>query len=121
MGSHPEVKSHKALRLCRCLVHSRSTSEHFVQMTLDVGSGHLFHNAAEKGSMALTGTAGTKIGATIFEVSRPQQHSERMPMHSTPIYPDKSTGLLLNGTNGISLPYVFASPFLPFTSSPSPT
>ena len=59
MGSPPEVKSHQPLKLCSCLVHIRSTSEHSVQITLDVV--HIFHSAAKKVSMSLTGTAEIKI------------------------------------------------------------
>lgn len=64
MGSHPEMNGYKPLKLCRCLVHIRSTSEHSVQIILNFVPGQLFHSAAEKGSMPLTGTAETKICAT---------------------------------------------------------
>ena len=60
LGSHPEVKSH----------------EHPVQMTLDVVPSQVFQSAAEKGSIPLTGTAGTKICATMFQGCPPQKYFE---------------------------------------------
>lgn len=118
VGSHPEVKGQKPLKLCRCLVHIRSTFEHSIQKILDVVPVNYFIAPLK---VPLTGMAETKICATMFQVCPPQKYFNRIPILFTPIYPDKSTGLLLNGTNGISLLYVLASPFLPLTSSPTPS